>query len=75
MRRAFLLTMTLALALPAIEYGDRSTQELIAAMKHVKEYNRKALLDELAKRLPTMSKKEKTRYGQNLKLLKQGDGR
>ncbi|BDY13619.1 hypothetical protein [Hydrogenimonas cancrithermarum] len=63
-----LLAFSLAFA---IDYSDRSTQELLAALKTGGD-NLPVILHELKKREVTMSPQEKKRYEEILKKLKHG---
>jgi hypothetical protein len=55
----------------AIDYSDRSTQELLAALKAGSD-NLPVILHELKKREVTMSPQEKKRYEEILQKLKHG---
>jgi len=62
MMKIFLSTVLLALSLFASNFVDKSTQELLAIIGYVDKKDEKALLDELRKRYPDMSAKEKQIY-------------
>ncbi|WP_353663192.1 hypothetical protein [Hydrogenimonas sp. SS33] len=67
--KTFLLIPLLAATLWAIDYSDRSTQELIAALAHAKAQNAAVILRELKKREITMTPKEREAYMKALKKL------
>ena len=64
--KIFLLIPLLAAALYAIDYSDRSTQELIAALANANARNVEVILHELKKREITMTPKEREAYRQAL---------
>ena len=73
MRRAALLCLA-ALWAFAIDYGDRSTQELLAALRSVRKSapsspNLPVILHELKKRTVTMTPKERKIYRKLLEEL------
>ncbi|GEM_PF-1312993 len=67
-KRAALITLGLTMLLWAIDYSERSTQELIASL-HPGGKNIPVILHELKKRVPTMTQKEKIAYEKKLKEL------
>jgi len=56
-----------ALSLLAIDWSDRSTKELIAALQNAKGSNAAVILHELKKREPLMSPAEKKAYEEALR--------
>lgn len=54
----------------AVDYSEMSTQELIEIMGYVEKKNIKKFKEELKKRVPTMSTKEKIKYESNLAKMK-----
>jgi len=71
MKKALILFLFLfALSLYAIDWSDRSTQELIAALGYEKSENIPVILHELKKREMTMTPKEKKAYLEKLEQLK-----
>jgi hypothetical protein len=69
MKKALILFL-FALSLYAIDWSDRSTQELIAALGYEKSENIPVILNELKKREMTMTPKEKKAYLEKLEQLK-----
>ncbi len=67
-KRAILVTLGLTIFLWAIDYSERSTQELIASL-HPGGKNIPVILHELKKRVPTMTNEEKIAYEKKLKEL------
>lgn len=66
---AFFLAIFLISSVHAADYSEMSTQELIAIMGYVKPENQKKFQNELKKRIPQMSAKEKSSYEKNLEKL------
>jgi len=60
------VALLLVLSLFAIDWSERSTQELIAALKSAKGSNVAVILHELKKREPLMSPSEKKAYEEAL---------
>ena len=54
----------------AVDYSEMSTQELIEIMGYVEKKNQSKFKRELNQRVPTMTPKEKVKYQENLKKLK-----
>ncbi len=54
----------------AVDYSEMSTQELIVIMGYVKKQNEEKFKKELKERVPTMNAKEKAKYQENLKKMK-----
>ncbi len=69
--KIFLLSLFLLSTLQSADYSEMSTQELIAIMSVVKPANQKKFENELKKRVPQMSSKEKQDYEAKLEQLKQ----
>lgn len=67
--KKFLFGLLTLLPLLAIDYSDRSTQELIAALTRAKGANVQVILHELEKRELTMSPKEREAYEKARKKL------
>ncbi len=66
--------LLLTLSLFAIDWSERSTQELLAAIQEAKGADAAVILHELKKRLPAMTKVEKKAYEKARKRIEQ-DGR
>ena len=60
------------LSLLAIDWSDRSTRELLAALQGAKGSNAAVILHELKKRVPLMTPAEKRAYEEALKKRKHG---
>ena len=71
--RKLLFLLLFALVLHAIDWSDRSTQELIAALGYEKSENIPVILHELKKREVTMTPAEKKAYREKLQQLKQNE--
>ena len=69
MKKLFLFFL-FTLLLHAIDWSDRSTQELIAALGYEKSENIPVILHELKKREMTMTPEEKKAYREKLEQLK-----
>ena len=67
--KKFLVLLLTLLPLFAIDYADRSTQELIAALARAKGANVQVILHELEKRVLTMTPKEREAYEKARKKL------
>jgi len=68
--KKLLLFFLFTLLLLAIDWSDRSTQELIAALGYEKSENIPVILHELKKREMTMTPEEKKAYREKLEQLK-----
>lgn len=68
---SFFLTFFLISSVYSADYSEMSTQELIAIMGHIKKENQQKFQNELKKRVPQMSLKEKQDYEKNLEKLTQ----
>lgn len=68
---SFFLTFFLISSVYSADYSEMSTQELIAIMGHIKKENQQKFQNELKKRIPQMSLKEKQDYEKNLEKLTQ----
>lgn len=68
---SFFLTFFLISSVYSADYSEMSTQELIAIMGHIKKENQQKFQNELKKRIPQMSSKEKQDYEKNLEKLTQ----
>lgn len=68
---SFFLTLFLISSVYSADYSEMSTQELIAIMGHIKKENQQKFQNELKKRVPQMSSKEKQDYEKNLEKLTQ----
>ncbi len=71
MKKVVLLAISI-LSLGAIDDSDRSTQELIAALKNAKGAKVEVILHELKQREAVMNDKEKKAYEEALQRLKSG---
>ncbi|WP_456451108.1 hypothetical protein [Hydrogenimonas sp.] len=71
MKKALFLSL-FVLSLLAIDWSDRSTKELLAALQNAKGSNVEVILHELKKREPLMSPMEKKAYEEALKKLHDG---
>ena len=73
MKKLISILMILFLVSPlyAVDYSEMSTQELIEIMGYVKKKNEKKFNRELRSRVSTMNDKERQKYQENLKRLKQ----
>ncbi|WP_201353759.1 hypothetical protein [Hydrogenimonas urashimensis] len=60
--KKFVLILALVIFAFAIDWSERSTQELIAALKYEKSGNIPVILHELKKREVTMTPEEKRAY-------------
>ena len=70
MKKIVLLILLYLTSLFAENFSNMSTQELIAIIGYVKPANQKEFKKELRSRISTMSAKEKKRYKNNLKRIK-----
>ena len=61
-----------SLSLLAIDWSDRSTQELLAALQSAKGAQVAVILHELKKREPLMNEKEKKAYAKAVEKLHDG---